>query len=1328
MKRRTLQNKHSAKGRITTTAMRALGVAAATIAAASCNELDTTRVAPPSATLGDDIYGILCDRLGASSFPEDLTGASFASICHYDDKGNYGSKVDTTILPPPGTAKQKEARRLSIAKLERMAQRRGDLVRALNATFPDEKIPDVTKNDPNATIRLHDALMAFAQGLTPLYESNPIEKKADPLMPMQTRAMARMFESFAGPGTCSSGGKSCLFDADCGAGNSCAMPVRDALSHMWARRGYRPFQVGLGVVRPALAYPKLRDLTKSAIALLAPGGAASGELQQVLTVLKQEMLTASPTLAPLPDLTVDASKAQPNRPRETIEFASALFLQQNDLFASSPNTPPAFIAQRDRRGIVVPSGNTPGQKGTVQSPFVDLDNNGYADIDAFGRFVGGDGKPLGLDWPFGIPGETTSNVDSFGRPTTVANTYSYIDTQRTLLGALTKHLTPLVDPTIQAAGDPNAWQKEHETLMYALAGASILLGDREDAMYDYAAEGAKGQQITYKRFNPDTSPLPDLVHAAGQLLADPDSDAVLLGTLDLLKNHEGTVARLLGAALRIRDISLQHDQLAAQGKEPKAELAYEVPIWDEMAQVVNTVLQHPGLLERLLASLANDVVVTPKGGAMDMGDALSKFVTYKDELTYNKHGTHYDGTPGGINGPAVNLTVDANGYDTSDPKTPVDNQLPRNGKNISCMQRSLQLITDANGGPACNKNGAKVAAKIGGASLSWPLLGNSYNECELFKFDNLAVFYLDSLLPANHPKRSLLNIKPGDLNTILNLLGVFVSKDDLLQQSSDINGLTLHPEPYALNRLVFFGASSSNYPGMPDEDLINKGQQVNKFVSGTIEPISCAWCPPDGAGVPTCQDKSGTVRVRDPNTIFLWERFGFTDYLAPVVEALANTSCAPDLSSCDLADTSGEQIFGSLVSVLNRHWPGPDYGAECSKTSKDTYCSEAGVNRYEPLLADAFVADIVPALHEFAQVATQLSKITVQRGPNAGQTWTGAQVMAKMTEILFSQDYAKAHNIVDRKGKAGTTWTDGTPQAQLTVFNLFADGLHKMDQRFADACKNATDMAACLADVESRKGQWKRARSQLVDEFLAIDGSGSASKFKNTSVVPTLISTLELTRQQLNAHCPDRESGAPCTWAKKDLGDKLAGVIGRPVLAALVDMLDKMRQDEPSRRQLETFLHDYVLAATTDDGQALQGMLASVADMLQVLADDGDLTPILSAAADGVSPDSDPKGPGAGSMTIKVLKALTDDTYDRYHVMDHVLPNLVTPMDKGQNLSPIEIFMDVIADVNRIDASDAGAFAPDDYEGVMGTMQNFMTDKTRGIEQLYTIIQKRPKP
>jgi hypothetical protein len=53
--------------------------------------------------------------------------------------------------------------------------------------------------------------------------------------------------------------------------------------------------------------------------------------------------------------------------------------------------------------------------------------------------------------------------------------------------------------------------------------------------------------------------------------------------------------------------------------------------------------------------------------------------------------------------------------------------------------------------------------------------------------------------------------------------------------------------------------------------------------------------------------------------------------------------------------------------------------------------------------------------------------------------------------------------------------------------------------------------------------------------------------------------------------------------------------------------------------------------------------------------------------------------------------------------------------------------MDVIADVNRIDAASAAPLVAEDYKAVMSTMRDFMGSKTRGMEQLYTIVQNRPR-
>src|SRR5262249_16946981 len=154
-------------------------------------------------------------------------------------------------------------------------------------------------------------------------------------------------------------------------------------------------------------------------------------------------------------------------------------------------------------------------------------------------------------------------------------------------------------------------------------------------------------------------------------------------------------------------------------------LPYETPIWDEMAGILARITARPGLLTKLLGALADDTLVTPAGGALDLGDAFKQFARARDELTYDQND---------LNGPARTLTDSP--PSTLDPHNPVNWMQPMTGQNRSCLERTLKAIHDVNGVKACNKDGATVEANIGGLSVSWPLIG-SYTECELFQFDNL---------------------------------------------------------------------------------------------------------------------------------------------------------------------------------------------------------------------------------------------------------------------------------------------------------------------------------------------------------------------------------------------------------------------------------------------------------------------------------------------------------------------------------------------------------------------------------------------------------------
>ena len=1271
-----------------------LGVAVSLLVTQACTSIDTTRQAP-RATLGDDLYSVMCDRLGATVFSEDLDGASFHRVCHIGASGAYADTVDAGVLPVFPGAKAARARELGVAKLEAMARHRTELIRAFNGAFPSTNIPDRSAGDPNATLPLHTALLGFTQALTTLYDGNPYEPGGRPLMPAATEALGGV-----------------LGDLE---QNDAA---RAALGRASGRRGYRPEAVGFGALATLLTYPKLAAFTRAALAVLAPAAKGAPALQSLLTAGQAELATTTCTLCNEPPILVSADVTL-NRPRATSELLQRIFLDEADAYAESTEEP-RFLVRRDRRGVAVPKGNIEGYVGTVPAPFSDVNSDGYADVDDRSRFTDEQGQPLAIDAPFAISGESHGPVDSAGRPT--SELYDYLDVSRTFLASVTRDLAALLDPTTYAGGAPDAWKTEHEALMYALGAIPVLAGERAPAQYDHeagkelaAAASCPSKTVpctAYSRFVSEGSPLPDLVHALGQVLADPESDAVLVALETLVRDHEDVVARLLDAGLRVKAIADAHDELAANGEEPKAELPYATPIWDQVAAIVGSISERPGLVVAVTKALANDVIVTaapqnskiPESAAQHLGETVSAFATMLDQYRYN---------PADLNGVALNLTDGATSI--ANPHNPVDRTQPLTGDNRSMLERALQLIHGSSGVKACNKPGAKLHTKV----VDWPL-GDSYGECELFVFPNIGAFYLDALLPLSHPKRAELGVVAPDVTALMNFVGNGPSLDKLLEASSGIAGMTLHPSPVALNRLLFFGANSDAFGKLPDYDAKNAGSDTMQFISLAIDPVASRLCPKNGLGVPTCKasNSADLLRVRDFGTIFGWERLGFQSYLAPVVQAFATVACNPAVTTCDTTNYVGERLFMDLLGVLWRHWPSMAHGDYCDHTvasSDAAYCSGAGVNRYEPIIAEAALTDVVPALHAFAKVASTV-QITVERGPKAGTTLSGGAVLERLARILFSQEYAADVGMVARSGKATTTWVDGTPQARVTVFSMLADALHGMDERFAKSS---------LPDAGARLAKWRRGRSLLVDQFLAVEGSGSSARFVNRAVPAALLATLRAVREQTNAHCPKRESTGSCEWASRELSTNVASMLAGPVFAGAVDAADALNQDESARRELERLAQFALLGE--NDPRARDGLLASLADGLQLAPSDGEWAPVLSAASAALRPKASPAGPGFADRALLVLDASTSDAVDPDRVLSFVLPLLVTPTDGGAGRAPLDVILETLADVNRYDARETTPLAADDIAFVMRTVREFLTSPYRGFAQLFAVVQNRTR-
>ena len=618
-------------------------------------------------------------------------------------------------------------------------------------------------------------------------------------------------------------------------------------------------------------------------------------------------------------------------------------------------------------------------------------------------------------------------------------------------------------------------------------------------------------------------------------------------------------------------------------------------------------------------------------------------------------------------------------------------------------------------------------------------------------FKNMGIFYLHSMLG-----KAKVELRPSGLSALLNIGKILgLDPNDVLEDGSAINGMTLTPTPWALNRFVYFGTESSKFdpffPGgkMPDRDPNTKGKNkdTNEFLSQSIDPVSTAVCPErlvkdDGESfwVSDCSpavkwqhngkpgDPNHLMRIRNSGTIFTWEKFEFYKAMRPVLAAFD--------------DNGLSQLFLDLVEIQYRHWSTAEHGPECNKdgdfakrpwqkylSSADRaahkvnpafnpmYCNESGLSRYEPILAEAFVTDLIPAMGELVAVLDNPNFIVDDR--NGGKTRNGLDILHDLTVAMFDPGYAAKVGVTDRFGKKDTTWTNGKiHKPQTTPFDLFAQALRGFD---------------LAMEGSPRQARWRNGRSKLVDTFLAVDGDGSSAKFRNSAFIKSVPILVDVLRTQLNANCPDREvNPQTCPWATQTLAQKAAETIAGPTFSTTMHLVDAINEEPLARVQLERQLRYLMLQASGSD--ALSSMLTTSTDMMQMLSDDSIMPLIYNAIAVAAAPEEakiDGKAaPGAADRVMEFMDAITRERnskgaqvrnpYDPYRVMDRLLRNLFSPMDPADpaSLTPVELFADTIAEVHRLDA-DADPqepLSPDDLKAVFTTLRDFSTSPTRGME------------
>jgi hypothetical protein len=216
----------------------------------------------------------------------------------------------------------------------------------------------------------------------------------------------------------------------------------------------------------------------------------------------------------------------------------------------------------------------------------------------------------------------------------------------------------------------------------------------------------------------------------------------------------------------------------------------------------------------------------------------------------------------------------------------------------------------------------------------------------------------------------------------------------------------------------------------------------------------------------------------------------------------------------------------------------------------------------------------------------------------------------------------------------------------------------------------------------------------------------------------------------------------------------MVAATGGPLFGDTMDLIDAIRRNDGGRAALEdllVYLGDPKQPDAAGQVESLTEFLSTSHDLLQVLRDDTNLVPIYKvfAAAFAPSPDN-PKGPSLIDATTTLLTRLAAhaidgkgveicaNEIDPNSVLDLALAQLVTPMPTAADASsgasspgvtPLEVIVDTVADVNRATPSDAvDPLASPDYANIANELGEFLTDHQRGLEQFYAIVRNATEP
>lgn len=956
----------------------------------------------------------------------------------------------------------------------------------------------------------------------------------------------------------------------------------------------------------------------------------------------------------------------------TLSLALDLVLRptENDLFvkAEGKTLEPLLVLERDDEGNAIAEGDD------APTPFLVAGrDDGDTDRDA-----------------------DTKLAMSGGRPA-----YKTFDANQTALASMMRDGISLI----------RRGSEERSTVEKLLRSARPLLGKNIERTETFG-----GKSLTYTGPDIEHGPMSNFLHAITTLLKLPETEAMLDVVNQLIQKDEKSATELIYAALKIDE---QSDKPGFNG----GKLTPNNEFWDDLiAFGLRMVKERPGLWADVLAA-----TLTPETVAT--GTVLAHQMQNKDLVKLASEDINSDvttGCPVGDGMPAYCV--------------PVDRTMPDKGMNRSIFQRTLSLVHGTYGvvdgkylAPNCNKEGA-VLTVLNPIETSFPnpplgplapLLGafgggsgdcptstvapppaTSYKRCQLIEQKSGAVTLMRAML-----KKGKIIIKDDEVSKCATAIGLKVAEAQ--EAESGIKGFNLSPEVKPLGRFVY--------------------AKRNKFITDMFDPLPTV----DGVSVNDFEPNGMyTLEVTDPEALIEGKPQSFLTATIPLLDAF---------DKHDTIDANGDPVgsyfFAELLDLVHMHYSSQkpeacpdavlkDGGEGCTQTvdpAAKFYSHGSNIVSYEPLIIWSLLDQNL--LGVLSRSTAALKGITAADGRD------GVAVLDSFIQALLvpnpavkyrdGRAYAKTNTCVVEGTGADMTCKDGKGRVikdGVPPVYLLLDALNELDTMW-QGNKEQHDL-------------YLGVRSTLVDKYLGVGkAADGATSFQNRRAYALTSRGIPWILARMADHKADRAE-----WAD-GLVDRIATVLAHPIAARGMDLFDQFWENTAAGDEVAKLLT--YLVDEDENPEAFTGAVVALADTLTFLNKDPDLTPAIRFAALGLAQnaiDVVESGEGEPDITegtayrfLEVTREIAKvDEGDELSTIAKLLRNMVLPIASSEQpeldgKSPLEVFIDVVAEVNREDPTEDSTvtLSAEDDKLVFEELSQFLTSEEIGLERLYKVIENR---